>query len=183
VAQVAIVIYYLYVILRILVGGFFLLKRLQIFSLRLPIIESKFLNMKKLFLFSLLFKALMFPLACTSGSNTSVNAGQVVSSGTWRVTLFTDSGNDLTSNFSGYSFTFISGGILIAVQGSITKNGIWSVSTSSNKFNIDMGVKDNSNKPLGDLTNDWQIISSSATEVKLKDNNAGSNEFVTFSKN
>ena len=139
--------------------------------------------MKRLILISILVKAMMIPVACTSGSNTSVNTGQEVSSGTWRVTLFTDSGNDETSNFSGFTFTFISGGTLTAIKSGITKNGTWSVNISSNKFNIDLGVKDNTNKPLGDLTNDWQIISSSAIEVKLKDNNTSSNEFVTFTKN
>lgn len=139
--------------------------------------------MKRLILISILVKAMMIPVACTSGSNTSVNTGQEVSSGTWRVTLFTDSGNDETANFSGYTFTFSSGGTLTAIKSGVTKNGTWSVNTSSNKFNIDLGVKDNTNKPLGDLTNDWQIISSSATEVKLKDNNTSSNEFVTFTKN
>ena len=122
-------------------------------------------------------------MACTSGSNTSANAGQVASSGTWRVTLFTDSGTDQTANFSGYVFTFSSAGTVTAVKGSITKNGTWSVNSSSNKFNIDLGAKGSTNQPMGDLTNDWQIISASNTEIKLKNDNSTSNEFLTLTKN
>jgi hypothetical protein len=107
---------------------------------------------------------------------------QVASSGTWRVTLFTDSGNDETADFNGYSFTF-SGSTVTAVKNGTSKSGAWSVNSSSNKFNIDLGPKDNTNKPLGELTDDWKIISYTATEIKLTDDNAASNEFLTFTKN
>ena len=139
--------------------------------------------MKRLLLISILIKAMMIPIACTSNSNTTTNTSQEVSSGTWRITLFTDSGNDETAEFSGYTFTFSTSGVLTAVKNGVTKTGTWSVNTSSNKFNIDLGIKDNTNKPLGDLTNDWLIISSGTTEIKLKDDNAASNEFLTLTKN
>jgi hypothetical protein len=99
------------------------------------------------------------------------------------VTLFTDSGNDETLNFSGYSFTFSSGGTATVIKNGVTKNGSWSVSSSSNKFNLDLGPKDISNQPFGELTDDWKILSSTATEIRLGDDNTASNEFLTFTKN
>ncbi|MES1221617.1 MAG: hypothetical protein ABUT20_39320, partial [Bacteroidota bacterium] len=61
-----------------------------------------------------------------------------------------------------------------------TTTGSWS---SGSKFNIDLGVKSDSNKPLGELTDDWHIISISSTEIKLGDDNPTSGELLTFSKN
>jgi len=115
----------------------------------------------------------------TSCSKSLDNPNNVVVDGSWKVTLFTDSGNDETSDFTDYSFVFNSSGIVTATKSSTSQNGTWN--TSSNKFNINLGPKDNTNKPLGELTDDWQIISSSNTEIKLKDDS--NNEFLTFTKN
>lgn len=121
-------------------------------------------------------------ISCTTSVDTS-NTSQIVTSGSWRVTLFTDSGNDETSDFSGYSFSFNDNGTISAVKNGLTQNGTWSVNTSSNKFNIDLGPKVDTNKPLGELTDDWKILSSSNTEIRLGDDNTTSNEFLTFTKN
>lgn len=97
--------------------------------------------------------------------------------------MFTDSGNDETADFSGYSFTFSTSGSVTAVKNGVTQTGTWSVNTSSNKFNIDLGPKLDTNKPLGELTDDWKIISVSETVIQLEDDNASSNEKLTFTKN
>jgi len=54
----------------------------------------------------------------TSTSNIAQSAGQVVSvvGSTWRVTLFTDSGNDETADFAGYSFSFNTGNQLAKIM-------------------------------------------------------------------
>jgi hypothetical protein len=108
---------------------------------------------------------------------------QNVTAGTWKVTLFTDSGNDETSDFTGYSFQFNSGGTATATKNGAPRSGSWNISSRSSKYTIDFGAKSDANKPLGELTDDWKIISISATEIKLTDDNASSNEFLTFSKN
>jgi len=109
------------------------------------------------------------------------NATNVATSGSWRVSLYTDSGNSETSDFTGYTFSFNSDGSLTVIKNGGTTTGTWS--SGSGKFNIDLGPKDNTNKPLGELTDDWKIISVSDTEIKLTDNNSSSNEFLTFTKN
>lgn len=103
--------------------------------------------------------------------------------GTWRVTLFTDSGNNETGDFNGYTFTFDSNGSATATKGAINRNGTWSINSSSTEFNLDFGVKSDANKPLGELTDDWEIISVTSTEIKLKDDNSASDEFLTFNQN
>jgi hypothetical protein len=129
-----------------------------------------------------LILSVFFTASCTPDS-TSSNASQVVTSGEWRVTLFTDSGNDETSDFSGYRFIFNTGGTITAVNNAVSKTGTWSTGSSSNKFTIDLGAKTDTNKPLGELTDDWQIVSVSETVIQLKDDNAASNEKLTFTKN
>jgi hypothetical protein len=114
----------------------------------------------------------------TSCSKSLDNPTNVVVDGTWKVTLFTDSGNDETSDFTGYTFTFNNNGIITATKSAASQNGTWSA--NSGKFNINLGPKDNTNKPLGELTDDWKTISSSNTEIKLKDDS--NNEFLTFTK-
>src|SRR5689334_1789380 len=104
----------------------------------------------------LMIAVVMASVSCTKSNDIVSGAGQVVTSGNWRVTLFTDSGNDETIDFTGYSFTFSDGGSLTAVKSGVSTTGTWS--TSSNKLNIDLGPKDNTNKPLGELTDDWKIL-------------------------
>lgn len=106
-----------------------------------------------------------------------------VAGSNWRVTLFTDSGNNETSDFSGYSFDFQTGGLLIVTKAGVSKNGTWSADNSSNKLIINLGPKDATNKPLGELTDDWKVISQTAAAIKLTDDNASSQEFLTFTKN
>ncbi|MFT3748847.1 MAG: lipocalin family protein [Agriterribacter sp.] len=104
-----------------------------------------------------------------------------ISNGTWRLTLFTDSGNDETADFTGYSFTFGNDGSLTVSKSGSTKTGSWS--RSSNDFNIDLGEKSDNNKPLGELTDDWHIVSVTANEIKLQDDNDTSDELLNFKKN
>lgn len=122
-------------------------------------------------------------ISCSRSNDETPSAGDVVTEGNWRVTLFTDSGNNETSDFNGYSFSFNSNGSLVASSSSHNKSGTWNIDNSSNKFNINLGPKDDINKPLGELTDDWKIISITTSEIKLTDDNPASEEFLTFTKN
>jgi len=92
-----------------------------------------------------------------------------------------DSGNDETSDFSGYAFVFSVDGVLKASKGNVNTNGTWS--KSSSKFNIDLGGKNDNNNPLGELTDDWHIISMDVSRIQLEDDNVSSGEKLTFTKN
>src|SRR4051812_33740644 len=50
--------------------------------------------------------------------------------GDWHVTYYFDTDTEETSNFSGYTFSFESGGVLTATNGSTTNTGSWFISGS-----------------------------------------------------
>ncbi len=129
----------------------------------------------------LIFLAVFFA-ACSSGNNDNPGPG-AVTSGTWRVSHFSERGSDETGDFSGYSFSFSGNGSATAAKPGGTQTGAWSLNSSGTRFSIDFGAKTDANKPLGELTDDWKVISISASEIKLTDDNAGSEEFLTFAKN
>jgi hypothetical protein len=97
-------------------------------------------------------------------------------SGTWRVSLYWDK-KDETSNFSGYSFSFNSGGQLVATKGSSTITGTWS--ESATKLIIDFGTT----AVFNDINDDWQIVEKTATSIKLKDDNPLQDDQLHFVKN
>lgn len=119
--------------------------------------------------------------ACSSRSDN--NAPGSVPEGTWRVTLFSERGSNETGDFAGYTFTFAANGTATAAITGGGKSGSWSLNSSHTRFNIDFGAKSDANEPLGELTDDWQVISITNTEIKLTDDNTSSAEFLTFSKN
>ena len=129
----------------------------------------------------LILTVIILAVLTASCSRSLDNPNNVVVDGTWKVTLFTDSGNDETADFSGYIFTFSNNGMVTATRSGASQNGTWS--TSSNKFNIDLGPKVDTNKPLGELTDDWVITSKTATKVNLTDDSSTSNELLEFTKN
>lgn len=133
--------------------------------------------------FALAFILLVQASCSRSNDDIGVNPSQAAISGTWRISLFTDSGNDETNDFNGYVFSFNAGGVLSVVKSGVTKTGTWSRNNSSNKFNIDLGAKVTGNLPLGELTDDWKIRSITASEIELTDDNPASAEFLTFIKN
>ena len=128
----------------------------------------------------LVFPLVIFLFSCHKDDNNNSGGSNIDPTGEWHVTLFTDSGQDETSDFDGYLFTFGSSNVLTAKRGAVSTTGTWS---KGSDFNIDLGPKSDTNKPLGELTDDWVIISVSSTEIKLKDDNTSSGEFLTFTKN
>jgi hypothetical protein len=123
--------------------------------------------------------ALFFLASCDPNNTGTVNNNV---SGNWRVSLFSERGVDETADFNGYTFSFNTGGQVVATKNGVSKNGTWSIDASSNKFIIDLGPKDNTNKPLGELTDDWQIQTITDNKISLKDDNASSNEILEFTK-
>ena len=115
-------------------------------------------------------------------------------SGTWRITNFNDSGQNETSDFNGYDFSFNSDGSLVATNGSNTMTGTWSVTDDSNSsddsssdddidFNIFFPVPDDND--FEDLNDDWDIVSTSSTRIELIDVSGGNGgtDMLTFERN
>lgn len=133
---------------------------------------------------------------CSSDDNSSSVAQDpapvinTVSQGTWRVTLYQDSGTDETSHFTGYNFTFASANVLTATNGTNSYSGIWSVTNSdSNDDNpsndLDFNILFTSPANFADLTDDWDIASRTDTKIQLIDVSGGNGgtDYLTFEKN
>jgi hypothetical protein len=122
--------------------------------------------------------------ACTKpqdNTNVNNNTNTNTIAGTWKVSLFTEPTENKTNDFAGYTFNFNTGGKLMVSKSGVTKEGTWSV--SNNRFTIDLGAKSSTNKPLGELTDDWVIVIKNDTKISLKDDNVTKNEVLEFSKN
>ncbi|MCB0468743.1 MAG: hypothetical protein KDC64_11120 [Aequorivita sp.] len=111
-------------------------------------------------------------------------------SGSWKITYFFDSDQNETDHFTGYVFTFNNNGSLVAVKGSTTVTGTWSV-TDSNSSDDDGGSNDTdfniffaSPADFEDLSDDWDIISVSNSKIELTDVSGGNGgtDFLTFEK-
>ena len=155
--------------------------------------------MKKLKLISILTLIVVFNVAsmCSDddNSNTAADPSPVintVTSGTWRITLYEDSGVNETTNYSNYIFTFNTNGVLTAAN-STSFNGTWSVTSSnSNDDNPDNDLDFNiafvapaPNSFTDDLTDDWDVISHTANRIPLVDVSGGNGgtDYLTFEKN
>ena len=155
--------------------------------------------MKKLKLisaFMFLFIATAFS-SCTDEDDTVVNNSvdptpviNVVNNGTWRITLFNDSGVDETLNFTDYDFSFGASNILSATNGTNTYSGTWSVTSDNSNDDspsndLDFNIAFSAPANFAELTEDWNIISYTATKVQLVhvSGGGGGTDYVNFEKN
>jgi hypothetical protein len=155
--------------------------------------------MKKFKLFSILSLVFVLNVAsmCSDDNDSTTTADptpviNTVTSGTWSITLYDDNGVDETNNYSNYIFTFNSNGVLTAAN-STNYSGTWSVTTSnSNDDNPDNDLDFNiafvapaPNSFTDDLTDDWEIVSYTATKIQLIDISGGNGgtDYLTFEKN
>ncbi len=135
--------------------------------------------------------------SCTDEDDTVVNNSvdptpviNVVNNGTWRITFYEDSSVDETSNFTGYNFSFGAGNVLTATNGTNTYSGTWSV-TSDNSLDdspsndLDFNIAFAAPANFADLTDDWNIISYTATKIQLihVSGGNGGTDYITFEKN
>jgi hypothetical protein len=122
---------------------------------------------------TIIILALIFN-SCTK-DNTTDPTNTTPPTGQWRIHYYWDE-KDETSNFSGYTFDFQSGGVLKATKGVIFVTGTWS--ETSTKFIIDFGT----DPVLSELNDDWLKIEKTATSIKLKDDNPAQDDELHFSK-
>lgn len=128
----------------------------------------------------------------TNTNNTTTIQSQIqsnVQEGIWRISLFSEDGQDETNNFSGYSFTFNTNGSLLASNQTNNYNGTWSVSDSNPSddsiSDIDFNILFNLTNNFQDLNDDWDVISHSSSKIELRDISGGNGgtDLLTFEKN
>lgn len=100
--------------------------------------------------------------------------------GSWKVSFFEEDGQNETSDYSGYVFTFKTDGSVKAISGATVVNGTWSTYKDDDHVDFDLLLP----APLDDLTDDWDIIKNSSTTLELKDVSGGdgSIDYLTFTK-
>ncbi len=132
--------------------------------------------------FSWLLALMLVFISCSKDDDDDAirNPTPVLTSGTWRVTEFIVSGSNETADFTGYNFTFNLNGTVTAVKAAINRDGSWSFGTVSARLYIDFGPPIDA---IGELTDDWQLVSVADTQVKLVDDNSGNNASLVFTKN
>jgi hypothetical protein len=128
---------------------------------------------------------LVFGLSsCTKDKkSTDPSTSDIVGQGTWKVTLFNDSGDDETQNFAGYNFTFNSNGTIAAVKNASTVNGTWNTGSddSQNKLILDFGTT----VQFSELNEDWVILEQTASKIRLEHVSGGNGgtDLLTFEIN
>jgi len=142
----------------------------------------------------------LMSMQCSSDDENSPNDNtteiqdviSIASSGNWVVTYFFDTDSEETSNYSGYEFTFAASGVLTASNETNTYTGTWSVTddndssddSSSADDDIDFNILIVSPPDFEELSDDWDIISYSATKIELIDISGGNGgtDYLTFEK-
>lgn len=156
--------------------------------------------MKKHAILAFVVAGLFFATSCSSNddsnsSTTNPSTTDVINtftSGTWRVTSYIDSGQDETTDYSGYAFTFGNNNVLTSTNGTNTYTGIWSVTNDdsnddSPSNDIDFNILFSSPSPQNfiELSDDWDIAERTDTKVRLIDVSGGNGgtDSLTFEKN
>lgn len=143
-------------------------------------------NKFRLIFSSLLVGAMIAACSTDDDSNNTDNtqeimeANSIATTGTWRVSSLIDDGQDETSDFNGYVFTFDSSGSLTASNGTTDLIGTWSIEDDSSSdddddddidFNIFFAVSEDDD--FDDLVDDWDIVSINDTMISLVDVSGG----------
>ena len=136
-------------------------------------IKSKVFNLFTALVLVSLFTTLQ---SSSCSKNDDVPAIGPAISGTWTVSVYWDK-KDETSKFSGYNFSFNSGGQVVAIKAGTTFNGTWN--ESSSRLSVNFGT----DPVLSKMNKDWLKEEKTATTIKLKDDSAGSDERIQFIKN
>ncbi len=139
--------------------------------------------MKKLII---LFSCFLLTLnSCTHDDNKTiapVGSFSTATPGTgWSITLFSEPGENKTSHFSGYTFSFAADGTMSATKSGAAVTGTWKqyLDDGITRFAISLSTAD---KDLLELTDDWALVSKSDNLISLKNDNSTKNEQLQFSK-
>jgi hypothetical protein len=122
---------------------------------------------KPFLLFTLKSAVILYFAACTSIDHYTVakSAMPVVTKGVWKIDLYSNANNDQTNDFTGYTLTFASSGILKASKKGMETEGSWFEDNISKRISIDLGLTDPS---LKKLNTNWNIREINDTQLDLQ---------------
>jgi predicted small lipoprotein YifL len=108
-----------------------------------------------------------------------------IGEGSWKVSHFSEDGNDHTSDMSGYHFTFNTGGVVNVINSADTTTGTWSTNNSDDENETHFILTFTTIvSPFDDLTEDWHVVEQTTTTLKLEDVSGGNGgtDLLTFQK-
>ncbi len=115
-----------------------------------------------------------------------------VESGTWRITRFVDDGEDETSNYEGFVFTFGADGSIVADNGTTSFNGTWRVELDDDDDLDDLDDLElyitfsTSDEAIDELSEDWYVLEFSDNRIRLADDDDddtdNDDDFLTFER-
>ncbi|MBL0049806.1 MAG: hypothetical protein IPP32_17125 [Bacteroidetes bacterium] len=116
-----------------------------------------------------------------SGATANVT-NQVIQSGKWAVTFFSEDGVDHTNYFSNYLFEFSNSGVVSATKNTNTVSGTWQTGTDDSQVKFILLF--NSISPFEDIEEDWHVLEQSSSQLKLEHISGGNGgtKYLTFAK-
>ncbi len=130
--------------------------------------------------------------ACSKWKNDQKQLTKISTDGEWVVSSYIDDGDDETSDYTTFTLHFMESGVLhgtdLLSSSSSPYEGSWSISDSNSDDDslddLDFNINFNVGNKLDDLSDDWDIISYSDTEIKLIDvsGGGGGTDYLTLTK-
>ncbi|MGJ8667653.1 MAG: hypothetical protein ACSHW7_14880 [Patiriisocius sp.] len=123
-----------------------------------------------------------FRFECGSNGSGGGSGGTALDSflidGTWFVSNYDEDGDNQTNDYAGYTLDFDSNGTVIATNGTAI-DGTWDAQNNDTKLFLNFNAF-----PFDEFNDDWDVISSSNTEVVLRDVSGGNGgtDNLTFTK-
>ena len=139
---------------------------------------------------ALFFIAIIFIISCTKDDKTiaqGITAAQVnniITVGTWNVTLYDEAGTIETTDFTGYSFVFDVKGTLVATNTPTIKEGTWNSTAESGFVKIPIDFPLETSGSFKSISEDWIVLTVIDSKIELKHTSSedGSIDFLTFEK-
>ncbi len=152
--------------------------------------------MKRLNCLLLIF-AMFFIVSCDTDNDDMelvetemIALNEILLNSEWRITSFTENGQNKTDDLKNYTFIFQSSNELIADSNLGSFNGTWRVSNDNGtefdpSNDLDFMIFFTPNGKLGDLTNAYDVISANSAEInlKLEENAEGNSGYLSFARN
>lgn len=104
----------------------------------------------------------------------------MLTNGNWMVESFVDGDENQTSDFEGYAFTFNTDHSVEAVKASTTITGVWT--TSGDSGEIELLLEMSSTDPFDDISEDWTVITFSASAIRLENGDDDNKRILVFKK-
>ena len=124
---------------------------------------------RKLFAFLLIVCTSQFFMHCTPARQEYLSSTkEILSTGKWTVNYFY-SGQNQTSSFTNYQFSFQNNGIVICNLDSTTVNGSWSIIHDLNNNDVLMININCQQTTLMQLNTSWNVTDKSMNEIGMKD--------------